>query len=200
MIIIDSHVLWEIIQRDLCTIYPISLSDNILHSCCIIITPRIMTSIQFRFPQLYMKWQPTPVFLHAESHGQRSLAGYSPWGCKELDATEWLTLCYMCVCNLVHTWMCSVQFYHMCPSLPRHWSVPALQAPHPSLPLLLWPHSQSLATFVLLSISIFLPFQECHIDETMEYITFGTGFFTVSIIPLRFIQVVCIYSLFLFIA
>ena len=25
------------------------------------------------------------------SHGQRSLAGYSPWGCKELDTTEWLT-------------------------------------------------------------------------------------------------------------
>ena len=23
-----------------------------------------------------------------ESHGQRSLVGYSPWGCKELDATE----------------------------------------------------------------------------------------------------------------
>ena len=25
------------------------------------------------------------------SHGQRSLAGYSPWGCKELDTTEWHT-------------------------------------------------------------------------------------------------------------
>ena len=25
-------------------------------------------------------WQPTPVFLLGESHGQRSLAGYSPWG------------------------------------------------------------------------------------------------------------------------
>ena len=24
------------------------------------------------------KWQPTPVFMHGESHGQRSLAGYSP--------------------------------------------------------------------------------------------------------------------------
>ena len=24
-------------------------------------------------------WEPTPVFLHGESHGQRSLAGYSPW-------------------------------------------------------------------------------------------------------------------------
>ena len=26
------------------------------------------------------EWQPTPVFLPGESHGQRSLAGYSPWG------------------------------------------------------------------------------------------------------------------------
>jgi len=30
------------------------------------------------------KWKPTPIFLPGESHGQRSLAGYSPWGCKEL--------------------------------------------------------------------------------------------------------------------
>ena len=34
------------------------------------------------------KWQPTPIFLPGESHGQRSLAGYSPWGCKELDTNE----------------------------------------------------------------------------------------------------------------
>ena len=34
------------------------------------------------------KWWPTPVFLPGESHGQRSLAGYSPWGCKESDTTE----------------------------------------------------------------------------------------------------------------
>ena len=33
-------------------------------------------------------WQPTPVFLPGESHGQSSLAGYSPWGRKELDTTE----------------------------------------------------------------------------------------------------------------
>ena len=33
-------------------------------------------------------WQPTPVFLPAESYGQRSLAGYSPWGLKESDMTE----------------------------------------------------------------------------------------------------------------
>ena len=33
-------------------------------------------------------WQPTPVFLPGESHGQRSLVGYNPKGCKELDTTE----------------------------------------------------------------------------------------------------------------
>ena len=33
-------------------------------------------------------WQPTPVFLSGESQGQRSLAGYSPWGHKESDTTE----------------------------------------------------------------------------------------------------------------
>ena len=34
------------------------------------------------------KWQPTPVFLLGESHGQRSLAGYSPWSHKEWDTAE----------------------------------------------------------------------------------------------------------------
>ena len=38
------------------------------------------------------KWQPTPVFLPGESHGQRRLGGYSPWGHKESDMTEGLTL------------------------------------------------------------------------------------------------------------
>ena len=38
------------------------------------------------------EWQPTPVFLPGEFHGQRILAGYSLWGGKELDPTEQLTL------------------------------------------------------------------------------------------------------------
>ena len=33
-------------------------------------------------------WQPTPVFLPGESHGQRSLVGYSPRGHKKLDMAE----------------------------------------------------------------------------------------------------------------
>ena len=36
------------------------------------------------------KWQPTPVFLPGKSHGERSLAGYNPWGRKESDMTEGL--------------------------------------------------------------------------------------------------------------
>ena len=39
----------------------------------------------------------TPVFLSGEAHGQRSLSGYSPWGCKESDTTEGLTLSYLFV-------------------------------------------------------------------------------------------------------
>ena len=34
------------------------------------------------------RWQPTPVFLSGEFHGQRSLADYSAWGRKESDKTE----------------------------------------------------------------------------------------------------------------
>ena len=34
------------------------------------------------------KWQPAPVFLPGKLHGQRSLLGYCPWGCKGLDTNE----------------------------------------------------------------------------------------------------------------
>ena len=40
------------------------------------------------------KWQPTPVFMPGESHGQRSPVGYSPWGRKESDMNERLTHIY----------------------------------------------------------------------------------------------------------
>ena len=41
-------------------------------------------------------WQPTPVFFPGEFHGQRSLAGYSPWGHRESDMTKRLTLLSHC--------------------------------------------------------------------------------------------------------
>ena len=39
-------------------------------------------------PRWRRKWQPTPVFLPGESHGQRSVAGHGPWGRRESDMTE----------------------------------------------------------------------------------------------------------------
>ena len=50
-----------------------------------------------------MKWQLTPLFLPGKPHGQRSLEGYSPRGCKESDTTEWLTLSLSkCTINVMH--------------------------------------------------------------------------------------------------
>ena len=44
------------------------------------------------------EWLPTPVFLSGEFHGQKSLAGYSPWGHKESDTTELLTFTFFHIC------------------------------------------------------------------------------------------------------
>ena len=42
-------------------------------------------------------WQPTPVLLPGESHGQRSLEGYSPCGHKESDTTERLSTAWLVI-------------------------------------------------------------------------------------------------------
>ena len=88
--------------------WPLQLGMIILRVICIVIVLSISSevrrearpSLQCRRPG-YDSWvgeipwrrkcQPSPVFLPGESHGQRSLAGYSPWGHKELGTTEWLT-------------------------------------------------------------------------------------------------------------
>ena len=44
----------------------------------------------FTFMHWRRQWHPTPVLLPGKSHGWRSLVGYSPWGRKESDTTEWL--------------------------------------------------------------------------------------------------------------
>ena len=46
---------------------------------------------------------PTPVFLSGESHGQRNLVAYSPWGRKELDTTERLTYTHTHTHTHTHT-------------------------------------------------------------------------------------------------
>jgi hypothetical protein len=45
------------------------------------------------------EWLPTPVFLPGEFPGQKTLATYSPWGHKESDTTEPLTLSFTCPYN-----------------------------------------------------------------------------------------------------
>ena len=53
------------------------------------------------------KWQCTPVLSPGKSHGWRSSAGYSPWGHRESDTTEWL---HFCVCILLsHLFLCFVK-------------------------------------------------------------------------------------------
>ena len=44
------------------------------------------------------KWQSALIFLLGKSHGQRSLAGYSPLVCRESDTTE-----RRCACTYIHT-------------------------------------------------------------------------------------------------
>ena len=45
------------------------------------------------------KWQPTPVFLPGESHGERNLVGYSPWGLQRVDY-DWSHL----ACVFIPVW------------------------------------------------------------------------------------------------
>ena len=54
------------------------------------------------------KWQPTQVFLFRESHGQRSLVGYSPLGWKELDTTE--TSWHACI-GLISRFLCNIYIF-----------------------------------------------------------------------------------------
>ena len=49
------------------------------------------------------KCQPTPVLLSGKFHGWRSLVGYSPWGCKELDTAEGLQFLFRKEGNQYHT-------------------------------------------------------------------------------------------------
>ena len=53
-------------------------------------------------------WQPTLVFLRWESHGQMSLADYSPCGCEESDTTEVTQHAY----THTHTHTHNIHFIH----------------------------------------------------------------------------------------
>ena len=53
---------------------------------------------------LEKEWQPSPVFLPGEFHGQWTLVGYSPWGWKELDTTEQLMHIFILVILIEMLW------------------------------------------------------------------------------------------------
>ena len=59
-------------------------------------------SIHKKNLQWRRKWQPTPLFQPGKSHGQRNLAGYSPWGHKELDTIQRLNSTISGVINIYH--------------------------------------------------------------------------------------------------
>ena len=59
------------------------------------------------------KWQPIPVFLPGKSHGQRSLVGYSPWGCKELDTTEYTHIFHL-LSHLIQKNFAMYQTFYPC--------------------------------------------------------------------------------------
>ena len=61
------------------------------------------------------KWLPTPVFVPGEFHGQRSLAGHSPWGCKRVGK-DWVTehAAGNLRCILVAAWISHSLFLQRC--------------------------------------------------------------------------------------
>ena len=67
--------------------------------------------MEFSRPEYWRrKWQSTPVFLPGKSHGQRSLAGYSPWGRKELIQLDYSLKVKMKVTRLCPT-LCNPMDY-----------------------------------------------------------------------------------------
>ena len=98
--------------------------------------------MRFYSPPWRRKWQPTPVFLPGESHGQRSLVGYSPRGRKESDTTERL-------------------HFHFIPLLSQNISMPKGRACTTNMPLLFhmyaakmynqWPYFDEIQKFIFFS-------------------------------------------------
>ena len=107
-------------------------------------------------------WQPIPVFLPGESHGQRRLVGYSPWGCKESDTTEatkhstFLPEQFSGISTINHTLLCH-HHHHPFPELlynPR-WKLYPLNpnAPFPLPPAASHRHSTCCFYLTILSTS-----------------------------------------------
>ena len=76
------------------------------------------------------KWQPTPVFLLEKSYRQRSLVGYSPWDCQELDTPErqsthcvyvWAPSILFCCCSFEITLSNAFFFFKQPGNMKTKW-------------------------------------------------------------------------------
>ena len=100
---------------------------------------------------------PTPVFLPREFHGQRSLAGYNLWDCKESDTTKWLThfFVFSMLCEIYPLCCLGLWFIHfphyivfLCITIPCHSSILILMSS------LLPPPPQFLAIIISVTMNI----------------------------------------------
>ena len=73
------------------------------------------------------EWQPTPVFLPGESHGWRSLEGYSPRGHQESDTTEYACMPFLRLPAPNSRWLLSL----LCPKLRDAVTAWRPGTPHP---------------------------------------------------------------------
>ena len=69
------------------------------------------------------KWQPTPAFLPGKFHGQKSLVGYSPWGCQRVGH-DWVTE-YACSVYILLATLKMELVAVVIPSASSHFSVGA---------------------------------------------------------------------------
>ena len=75
------------------------------------------------------KWQPTPVFLPGESHGRKSLVGYSPKGHKESDMTERLHFHFLHFQTWLSDFTFTFHFHALEKEMATHSSVLAWRIP-----------------------------------------------------------------------
>ena len=84
-------------------------------------------------------WQ--PVFLPGKSHGQRSLVGYSPWGCREVQFSSVAQSC-MTLCNPMNHSTPGHPVHHNSQSAPKLMSIELVMPSNHLIlchPLFLWP-------------------------------------------------------------
>ena len=81
----------RIVIEGFCLLLLFSLKSSIYFTLTSLFKPATFSHAQQYMSSKYCKrrqWHPTPVLLPGESHGRRSLVGYSPWGHEQSDMTE----------------------------------------------------------------------------------------------------------------